>query len=139
MTELQALAYTQKREGKEDLMDFIIGRSRKAVPELLETTSEMKEAAEKIARAHKSRVEILQEAGNEECLCATREDWLECARQVLQNNDIQERTFGRGKYRNIMIIGPANCAKTFLLKGLSVINNTFCNPATGSFAWVGVQ
>ena len=46
---------------------------------------------------------------------------------------------GRGKYRNIMIIGPANCAKTFLLKPLSVIYNTFCNPATGSFAWVGVQ
>ena len=31
VTELQALAYTQKREGKEDLMDFIIGRSHKAV------------------------------------------------------------------------------------------------------------
>ena len=27
---------------------------------------------------------------------------------------------GRGKYRNIMIIGPANWAKTFLLKPLSV-------------------
>ena len=38
VTELQALAYTQKREGKEDVMDFIIGRSRKAVSELLETT-----------------------------------------------------------------------------------------------------
>ena len=149
VTELQALAYTQKREGKEDLMDFIIGRSRKAVSELLETTWEIKEAGEKIARAHKSRVEILREAGNEECLCATREEWLECARQVLQNNDIEERTFGRaimtalekgrGKYRNIMIIGPANCAKTFLLKPLSVIYNTVCNPATGSFAWVGVQ
>ena len=26
---------------------------------------------------------------------ATREEWLECARQVLENNDIKERTFGR--------------------------------------------
>lgn len=51
LTELQALAYTQKREGKEDLMDFIIGRSRKAVSELLETTWEIKEAGEKITRA----------------------------------------------------------------------------------------
>ena len=95
VTELQALAYTQKREGKEDLMDFIIGRSRKAVSELLETTWEIKEAGEKIARAHKSRVNILQEPGNEECLCATKEEWLECARQVPQSNDIEERTFGR--------------------------------------------
>ena len=150
VAELQALAYTQKREGKEDLMDFNIGRSRKAVSdELLETTWEIKEAEEKIASAHKSRVEILQEAANEECLCATREEWLECARQVLQNNDIEERTFGRaimtalekgrGKYRNIMIIGPANCAKTLLLKPLSVIYKTFCDPTTASFAWVGVQ
>ena len=92
-------------------MDFIIGRSRKAVSELLETTQEIKEAGEKIARAHKSSVEILQEAGNEECLCATREEWLECDREVLQNNDIEKRTFGRaimtalekgrGKYRII--------------------------------------
>ena len=68
---------------------------------------------------------------------------------MLQNNDIEERTFGRaimtalekgrGKYRNIMIIGPANCAKTFLLKPLSVIYNTFYNTAMGNFAWVGVQ
>ena len=64
--ELQALAYTQKREGKEDLMDFIIGRSHKAVSELLETTWKIKEAGEKIARTHKSRVKILQDAGNEE-------------------------------------------------------------------------
>ena len=48
--ELQALAYTQKRQGKEDLMDFIIRRSRKAVSELLETTWEIKEAGEKIVR-----------------------------------------------------------------------------------------
>ena len=49
VTELQAPAYTQKREGKEDVMDFVIARSRKAVSELLETTWEIKEAGEKIA------------------------------------------------------------------------------------------
>ena len=27
---------------------------------------------------------------NEECLYATKEEWLECAKQVLQINDIQE-------------------------------------------------
>lgn len=46
---------------------------------------------------------------------------------------------GRGKYQNIMITGPANCAKTFILKPLTLLFDTFCNPASGSFAWVGVQ
>ena len=38
-----------------------------------------------------------------------------------------------------MIVGPANCGMTFLLKPLKVIYHTFCNPVTGSFAWVGIQ
>ena len=46
---------------------------------------------------------------------------------------------GRGKYRNIMIVGPANCGKTFMLNPLNVIYKTFCNPACSSFAWVGVE
>ena len=46
---------------------------------------------------------------------------------------------GRGKYRNIMIIGPANCGKTFLLNPLNTIYRTFSNPATSTFAWVGAE
>lgn len=38
-----------------------------------------------------------------------------------------------------MIVGPANCGKTFILKPLTVMFKTFCNPASGSFACVGVQ
>ena len=38
-----------------------------------------------------------------------------------------------------MITGNANCGKTFLLNQLNLIFNTFCNPASGSFAWFGVQ
>ena len=50
-------------------------------------------------------------------------------RGVLQSNDIEERTFGRaittalekgrGKCRNIMIIGPAN--RPFYSRGLSTL------------------
>ena len=46
---------------------------------------------------------------------------------------------GRGKYRNILITGPANCVKTFILNPLNDIFNTFTNPATGTFAWVGAE
>jgi hypothetical protein len=38
-----------------------------------------------------------------------------------------------------MIVGPANCGKTFLLQPLTNIYKAFSNPATGSFAWVGVE
>ena len=46
---------------------------------------------------------------------------------------------GRGKWRNLMIAGPANCGKTFLLLPLTTIFKTFSNPATTTFAWIGVQ
>jgi stage III sporulation protein SpoIIIAA len=48
-------------------------------------------------------------------------------------------TQGRGKHRNLMIVGPANCGKTFILKPLTQLYVTFCNPACGTFAWVGIQ
>ena len=73
-------------------------------------------------------------------------DW---AIDVLQNNDISKSKFcnaiytashlGRGKYRNIFIYGPANSGKTFILSPLKLIFYTFCNPATGTFAWVGAE
>ena len=46
---------------------------------------------------------------------------------------------GRGKFRNILITGPANCGKTFLLKPLSLVYRSFVNPATSTFAWVGAE
>ena len=46
---------------------------------------------------------------------------------------------GRGKGRNIFITGPANCGKTFMLKLLCDTFDAFVNPASGTFAWVGVE
>ena len=70
-------------------------------------------------------------------------------RKILHNNSISLEFFrtavkdllvnGRGKYKNIMLTGPANFGKTFLLNPLTTINNIFSNPATGTFAWVGVD
>ncbi len=72
-----------------------------------------------------------------------------CAEEVLHNNGVAVEAFreavmellvkGRGKYRNLMVVGPANCAKTFLLNPLTVIYNTFCNPASGSFVWIDAE
>ena len=74
---------------------------------------------------------------------------LSSAKDVLANNSIPLKVFsdavkdllnhGRGKYKNIMIVGPANCAKTFLLNPLTTIYKCFVNPASTIFAWVGAE
>ena len=46
---------------------------------------------------------------------------------------------GRGKYRNVYINGPANCGKTFLLSSLKLIFECFVNPASGTYAWLGIE
>ena len=71
---------------------------------------------------------------------------LSCALEVLQKMKICKETFtqsikevlnkGRSQFRNIMIWGAANSAKTFILNPLISIDNTFCNPVCSSF-WLG--
>ena len=130
-------------------MQFLIARSRKVICELIDNTWEIKEANEKLERARKSRIQILKEASNGQCITGCNGLWLQCAKEILENNNIEQGTFSccihnallnrRGKYRNIMITGPANCGKSFILKPLKVIFDCFSNPASGSFAWVGVE
>ena len=43
------------------------------------------------------------------------------------------------KGNDIMIIGPANCGKTFVLKPLTYIYNLFVSPASGEFGWIGTE
>ena len=61
----------------------------------------------------------------------SKKDFLEAVKELLEK--------GRGKGRNILITGPANCGQTFILNPLTKIFKSFCNPTTGSFAWVGVE
>ena len=148
-TELLALAREQKLEGKTDIAEFIINRGSKVVAEILESAWEMEDAQKTLERQRKSRLQLLPEARVGECVENCNGDWLICAREVLERNGVEERYFaeqvyelldkGRGKYRNIMIVGVANCGKTFLLNPLNVIYNTFSNPASTSFAWVGAE
>lgn len=148
-TELLALAQEQREQGKTDLVEFILNRSPKVTGDILTTTWEMKGAGEKIARSKKSRIDILQQASRSDCVTGCNGDWLRCANEVLEKNGIniscfaqsvrESLTKGRKKHHNVMIVGPANCGKTFLLKPLKIVYHTFCNPATGTFAWVGIQ
>ena len=48
-------------------------------------------------------------------------------------------TKGRGKFRNILVVGPANCGKTFLLSPSQKTFNTFSNQANDKYAWLGAE
>ena len=48
-------------------------------------------------------------------------------------------TKGRGKFRNILVVWPANCGKTFLLSSSQKIFNTFSNQANDKYAWLRAE
>ena len=43
---------------------------------------------------------------------------------------------GRGMFCNVLIAGPANYGKKFMLKLLEIIFRAFTNPAKHKYAWV---
>ena len=75
--------------------------------------------------------------------------WLSSA-EVLAQNNIQYENFastiknalilGCRKETNILLYGPADCDKTFLLKAVcKILPNIFLNPASSTFGWMGVE
>ena len=109
----------------------------------------MAKAEDELVREKKLRMDLITEFAGKLCDDECSGGWLVCAREVLRNNNINAYvyanavfellTHGRGKFRNLMIVGPANCAKTFLLSPLQKIFNAFCNPANDKYAWVGAD
>ena len=146
-TRLQLLAFAnmQKREGNSELAEFILNRGKKVVEETLATAWEMATAEEALERSELVRIDILTRARDSECICHGQ--WLRQAVDILQRNAIERADFansvyrllseGRGKYLNLIITGPTNCGKTFILQPLTVVFKTFCNPATTTYAWIG--
>lgn len=143
------LAVQQKREGNTALAEFIANKGDNAVDEALSVAKEFSEAEAKLARSKKTRIDILREAKDKGCCEGCEGKWLEAAERLVESNGIPLQFFcqsvftalekGRGKYQNIYIHGPANCGKTFILSPLKLVYEAFCNPATGSFAWVGAE
>ena len=70
-------------------------------------------------------MDILQKALEGPCISNCNGEWLEVAEDTLTCNNLTGGSFqsavrellekGRGKYRNILTYGSANCGKTFLL------------------------
>jgi hypothetical protein len=147
--ELLALANRMKIEGKTDLAEFIYKRGRKAVDEVISTAWEMAEAEATLERAKLRRLDILKETLATECIEACNGRWVDQAKDILARNSISHDDFstsivsllqlGRGKYRNILITGPTNCGKTFILQPLTTLYKCFSNPATATYAWIGAE
>ena len=110
---------------------------------------DMASASENLRRAEKSRAQLTRDQSKSECVDECSGKWKRAARQVLANNGLERRSYcgavydllekERGKYRNILITGPANCAKTFMLSSLTIIFKCDSNPASNNFAWIGVE
>ena len=147
--ELLAFAQEQQNEGKTDLAQFIANRGSKAVDEAIRVGWELSEAPNRVIRLRQNRLQRLEAAYAKSCLPDCNKKWLELARNILVQNNVKISEFvgavrlllekGRGKYRNILVTGPSNCGKSFILNQLCEIYDTFCNPASTSFAWVGVE
>ena len=104
---------------------------------------------EVLDRSNKTRLQLLEEAALKDCADGCGGRWLAQGEDILLRNNIEKRGFcqairvllnkGRGKNRNLLLTGPANCGKTFLLLPLTLIFDVFSNPATTTFAWVGAE
>ena len=144
--------YSAKRrhdEGQDDLYDYILSRPIKRTRELIDLTWQMEEVQDRVERAAKSRMDILQDASVMPCECAIPRQWTRCALELLFENGLDQQEYcnalrtalekGRGKGRNMMLVGPANCGKTFMLAPLMVVFKTFSNPATTTYSLVGAE
>lgn len=148
--ELLALANIQRKEGKRDLALYVLNNLDKCV-KIIPTAWEMERSREETERAQKSRMQILREASQTDCVatCAGEGKWLQLALETLSRNGFKVGEFsmavqhllksGRGKHRNLILTGQSNCGKSFLLNPLNDVFNTFTNPAQNSFAWIGAE
>ena len=128
VNELLAAGKERQVAGNDDLASFCLSRDLKKLEQVIENTWRMETAGEDIAREKTPRIEILRAASEGECVNGCNGQWYDCAFEVLTNNRIHPVIFaaaireliekGQGKFRNLMIIGPANCGKTFLLAPL---------------------
>ena len=151
LTQLFAKAESRKEEGECDLAMFLFSRTQKSLGELVSKAWLLKTASTSLAMENISRIEKVRNAAAQNCTEECNGSWLQCALEVLTLNGIQPGTFagyirdllvnGRGKFRNLMIYGPSNCAKTFMLRPLKIIfqDRLFDNPANDKYAWIGAD
>ena len=146
---LLAIANERHASGQKDLYQFIVNKQPKRISDLINTAWRINAAPDVIRNETMSRIEKVKQYLSVECIenCSGR--WIKFAKEVLRNNDINIYVFtaalrnaiikGRQKNNNILLIGPTNCGKSFLLDPLESIFDSFVSPAKGTYAWLGLD
>ena len=122
--------------------------SAKSWNEMLTKTWQMEGAVAKVTALATPRLTVLRSALESQCICDGV--WLKCALNLLERSRINRYLFahamrdllekGRGKRRNLFLMGPHTSGKTFLLKPLlKIYPQHFSNPAASSFGWIGAD
>ena len=139
------------KDGEPDLESFILNKNPKALADLISQTWKMESAEAAIEREKCSLISLIRIHAGHDCIptCDRQCKWLKMAKEVLKNNKInvfvfaealrQAFTRGRAKGVNILLLGETNCGKSFLLEPIELIFKTFTKPATGSYAWIGLD
>jgi len=141
--ELKAHAHVDRR-----LVLFCV-RKNDRLQALIDACLEIAYARDALRQSTMTRAEKLDDACKLVCTCATPCGWIAAADEIFASNDIDPAVYksamlaavlhGRGKGRNVFLVGPGNCGKTFLLKPLRLIFSHFSNPvAGGSYPFVGM-
>jgi hypothetical protein len=123
--------------------------------DLIKTVWKMHNSDEQVKRQNTPRLEKLrsylqvEHASNPVTEIECNGRWLRAALQILESNEIPVQRwqeliqkclkFGRNKKNNVFLVGERNCGKSFLLQPLEEIFTVFCNPAIGTFNWVGAS
>lgn len=147
-TSLFAIAKRQERDGKLDLINFCINYTN--LEGLIENTWELEDAPQRMVEKEGGgvpRMDTIRDFAVRACPSSDCDGlWLELAKQVLQQNNVPLEEFaaalrellerGRGKHRNILITGPKDCAKTFILKPIKEVfpNQVFNNPGNDKYS-----
>ena len=148
--ELKSVSVERRDAGDRALYDYLF-RMRQGDREALVLDAwSFENAKDSLAECVLDRVQRVRDCLDRgDCNCGGL--WLRCAKDIMVKNNINESEFcasimfalekGRSKGSNIILIGPADCAKTFLIKPVcSVLKpNVFNNPANSTFGWIGVE
>ena len=131
------------------LQNLLLTVAQKIVNQAIQTANELSEAQRRLERSKKTRIELLEESASSPCVEDCHGQWMSAATHILESNGISAERFssavynalkrGGGKYRNVYLFGPANCGKIFLVSPLKKIFECFVNPASGTFAWLGIE
>ena len=94
-------------------------------------------------------MQLLHESYSAECVSNCEGKWLEAAVNLLNRNEISVSVFAqavltllekrKSKVQKPVYTWSCQLRESFVLAPLKSIYGTFCNPATGTFAWVGAE